>query len=138
MINCLACLIDLAIPLLKTSVCNLLSNMLLTFNPRMSTKGAFPGNNPSFCTRSESCFLSLSDCAVSRPTNFFVWVRKFLNLDRIFQISCLFFRPYSLLRTFSSLILSACHGCEGPRNFALVFLGSPILTFLSRLLTLNS
>src|SRR3989338_3380828 len=124
--NCLACLIVLAIFLSCTSVCSLLFRRLLILSPRISSKLEFWLASPSPDSLARNSALSLSACAPFATMSFFACALNFLSIVVEDQISFLFFRPYSRSRPFSSVILPSSHGLNGFANAFLNLRVSPI------------
>src|SRR3989344_4991181 len=125
--NCLACLMVLAIFFLYSKVCSLLSMTSFNVNDNTSSTFAFWPIRPSEESFFSSWLLSFSDCAVFVVIRFLAWLVKFLSMELIFHISYFLFKPYSLTSSCSLRILSFCHGCDGVENFFLCFFGLPIL-----------
>ena len=129
-IICLACLLVLAIPCVRIMDCNLLASNCFTEISKISSNDAPSVKIPKLINLLISNSCSFTPWSEVSATSLFACFLIALSLEVNFQISFLFFSPYSFVRILSSSILSPSHGCDGPEYFFLGFLTIPIL-FLS-------
>src|SRR3990170_1600929 len=115
-----------------------------TSSARTSSRAApSSGRSPSRPRRARSSPLSFSACGFADRTNAWSCRARWRNLRRTdwaFHSSLLFFSPYFFRSSFSALIRSPSHGCEGRVNMRRENFGSPnrslLLLFLSAALFL--
>src|SRR3989441_2393094 len=138
--NCRACRGVKARPLRNVSVWRRRDRIAWTAGARTSSR-VVPsgGKSPRRPSRRSNCSRSFSACLPPVRTRAWSSRARCRNRRRTYwerHSSFLFFNPYFFRSSFSALIRSASHGCDGRSNFARENFGSPndSLLLLRRLL----
>src|SRR5213593_3621888 len=138
--NCRACRGVKARPFRNVSVWSRRDRIASTSRARTSSSVVpSSGKSPSRPSRRRSCSRSFSACLSpvrTRACSSRARCRNRLSVYCERHSSFLFFNPYFFRSSFSALIRSASHGCDGRSNFARENFGSPngSLLLLRRLL----